>query len=56
MVSGVVRLMIEALVFGTAVELLVASGEGGPATALALIGLLHYVADAQRVLWLLEVR
>jgi hypothetical protein len=48
--------MTEALVFGTAVGLLVASGEGGLATTLALIGHRHYVADAQRVLWLLEVR
>ena len=55
-VGGAVRLMIEALVFGTAVALLVAAGEGGLAATLALVLVLHYIADAQRVLWLLGLR
>ena len=55
-VNGPVRLLIEALVFGSAVGFLAAAGEGGLAATLALVLVLHYAADAPRVLMLLGWR
>jgi hypothetical protein len=53
-VSGPVRLLLEAVVFGTAVVLLTAAGAPRLAGALALVLLLHYGLDHQRVAALLR--
>jgi hypothetical protein len=53
-VSGMVRLLLEAVVFGTAVALLVAAGAPRLAGAFMLVLLLHYALDYQRVTSLLR--
>jgi hypothetical protein len=53
-VSGHVRLFLEGAVFGTAVALLVAAGAPRLAGAFALVLLLHYALDYQRVTSLLR--
>jgi hypothetical protein len=52
-VSGSVRLLLEAAVFGAAVALLAATGAPRLAGAFALVLLLHYGLDYQRVATLL---
>lgn len=53
-ISGVVRLLLEAGVFGTAVVLLLAAGAPRLAGAFTLVLLLHYRLDYQRVVALLR--
>ncbi len=53
-VSGAVRLLLEAVVFGTAVALLLAAGAPRLAGALSLVLVLHYGLDYQRVANLLR--
>lgn len=53
-VSGSVRLLPEAAVFGTALALLVAAGAPRLAAAFVLVLLLHYGLDHQRVANLLR--
>ena len=53
-VTGPVRLLLEAAVFGTALALLVTAGAPRLAAAFALVLLLHYGIDYQRVTNLLR--
>jgi hypothetical protein len=53
-VSGIVRLLLEAVVFGTAIALLLAAGAPGLAGGFALVLLLHYGLDHRRVTALLR--
>ncbi len=53
-VRGTVRLLLETMVFGIAVALLVAAGAPRLAGAFALVLLLHYALDYQRVATLLR--
>lgn len=53
-VTGPVRLLLEAAVFGTALALLVAADASRLAAALALVLLLHYGLDLPRVATLLR--
>lgn len=55
-VPGVVRLLVEALVFGTAVWALAAAGRSNAALILAVIITGHYLVSYDRVLWLLGAR
>lgn len=53
-VPGMVRLLLEALVFGGAVWSLYAAGRTTPASIFGLVVLVHYVVSYDRIRWLLE--
>ncbi len=53
-VSGFVRLLLEALLFGVAVWALYAAGRGGWAVVLLALLLAHYALSYDRILWLLH--
>ena len=55
-VPGLLRLLIEFVVFGGAVALLYLAGRPLPALILGVILLLHYLVSYDRVIWLLALK
>ena len=53
-VSGILRLLIEAAIFGCAVWALYDAGFTGLSWGLGLIVVLHYLASYDRMLWLIR--
>jgi hypothetical protein len=53
-VPGVVRLLLDPVLFTAAVGLLVAAGLRGIAIGLGVLIVLHYVVSYDRVAWLLS--